>query len=376
MKIIKFLITSLVSIFLLIAVAIGVTTTVIDPNDHKEFITSSFSQATGRNLTLDGDIEFTLFPKLGIQLGNTYVSNAEGFSQDIFAQLDNVIIRADFLSLLRFKFKADTIELHGLQVNLEKNQVGNTNWQDLMTEADPQKPQDQPQQNSSLNFPFGIEVAGIKISDARFTYEDAHGKNTITIDRVNLDSGAIGHPEFAPIKLTSRVAQTSPESVVELSLSGDMRLDLKAAQLQLRALVLDVHADTPDLPEAGVNFTFNTQLDLDYAQETLSLTEMRLANNDMALAGEVSLQSFTHPNVNFSVHADEIDLNKMMVAPSQNSDTDGGDAVELPVEQIRQMMVAGDVSVNTLRTSGLELTDFKTLISIQQGCGTSQRSSV
>jgi AsmA protein len=114
MKIIKILITSLVSLVLIIAVAIGVFTAITDPNDHKEFITSNFNQATGRDLTLAGDIEFTLFPKLGIQLGQTQISNAKGFAQTHFAQLENIIIRADLLSLFMFKLQADTIELHGL----------------------------------------------------------------------------------------------------------------------------------------------------------------------------------------------------------------------------------------------------------------------
>ena len=369
MRIIKFLITSLVSIVLLMAVVIGGVTTLIDPNDHKEFITSSFSQATGRYLTLVGDIEFTLFPKLGIQLGNTYVSNAEGFSQETFAQLDNVIIRADLLSLLMFQLKADTIELHGLQVNLEKNKAGNTNWQDLIATTDLKKPQtkDQLEKNSSSSVPLGIEVAGIKISDARFTYEDALGKNTITVDRVNFDSGAIGRPEFAPINATLRVAQTASQSIVELSLGGKMMLDLKAAQLQLRGLAVDVQAKSPDLPEAGIKLGLNTQLKYDYAHEALSLSDMRLAFNDMVLVGTLSLQSFTQPNIKFSVHADEIDLDEMLVAPSHTDDASSSDVVELPLEHIRQMMVAGDVSVNTLRTSGLELTDLKSLISIQQG---------
>lgn len=369
MKIIKFLITSLVSIVLLIAVALWVVTLVIDPNDHKEFITSSFSQATGRDLTLVGDIEFTLFPQLGIQLGNTTVSNAEGFSQQSFAQLDNVIIRADLLSLLMFQLKADTIELHGLQVNLEKNQAGNTNWQDLIADTSPKKPQSQHQlgDNSSLNTPLGIEVAGIKISDASFTYKDMLSKNTITIDRVNLTSGAIGRPESSPIQVSLRVTQTSPQSVVELKLSSDMRLDLEAAQLQLSDLALDVEAKSPDLPEAGVKLVFDTQLTCDYAQQVLNLSDTRLAINDMVLVGAVSLQSFTQPNINFSVHADLIDLDNIMPAPTQTADASDSDAIELPLEQMRQMMVAGDVSVNTLRTSGLELSDLKALISIQQG---------
>ena len=75
MKLIKFLLTTLVSLFILLSVVITLLITTIDPDDQKALITSSFKQATGRDLNLSGDIHFTFFPKLGLQLGQTQISN-------------------------------------------------------------------------------------------------------------------------------------------------------------------------------------------------------------------------------------------------------------------------------------------------------------
>ena len=168
MKLIKFLLTTLVSLFILLSVVITLLITTIDPDDQKALITSSFKQATGRDLNLSGDIHFTFFPKLGLQLGQTQISNASGFGQEPFAEIDNVVVSADLLSLLSFKLSADTIQLHGLRVNLQKNKQGKTNWQDLLAA-----------QSDSTNSPAksdsklpGIHVAGIKMTDAQVVYQD------------------------------------------------------------------------------------------------------------------------------------------------------------------------------------------------------------
>lgn len=373
MKIIKILITSLVSLVLIIAVAIGVFTAITDPNDHKEFITSNFNQATGRDLTLAGDIEFTLFPKLGIQLGQTQISNAKGFAQTHFAQLENIIIRADLLSLFMFKLQADTIELHGLQVNLEKNQAGVSNWQDLIAES-PQQSQDSHSLNdensnirNSVKVPLGIEVAGIKITDARLVYEDAIKKNTTTIDQINLSTGAIGRSEFSPLEATLRVTQTTPKSQAELSLNSDMMLDLNQMRLQMQDLQLKVHAKTPDLPKPGIKLAFDTHLDIDHRQESLSLSDLRLAINDTAFEGQFSVQSFAKPNIHFSLHSDEIDVDKLVLVPASSNNGSTSDTIQLPVQHLRQMTVQGDLAVNTLHSSGFKVTDLKSVISVKQG---------
>ena len=56
-------------VILLVVGAIVYVTTVIDPNDYKDQIAEAVGEATGRQLSLDGDLELNFFPSLRIAIG-------------------------------------------------------------------------------------------------------------------------------------------------------------------------------------------------------------------------------------------------------------------------------------------------------------------
>ena len=58
-----------VVVLLLVVVAVAVTL-LFDPNDYKDEITAAVQNATGRQLTLDGDLELAVFPTIRIAVGS------------------------------------------------------------------------------------------------------------------------------------------------------------------------------------------------------------------------------------------------------------------------------------------------------------------
>src|SRR5680860_368802 len=91
----KWLIRILIGVVLLVLVfVIGAVVLVatVDPNDYKQRIESAAKQATGRELTLQGNIELSFFPWLGLQLGAASVGTAAGFGDEPFAQVDNCLL--------------------------------------------------------------------------------------------------------------------------------------------------------------------------------------------------------------------------------------------------------------------------------------------
>ncbi|MEC9411537.1 MAG: AsmA family protein, partial [Pseudomonadota bacterium] len=65
----------------------------INPNDYKDEISREVEKATGRNLTLQGDIGLSVFPWIALDLGPLTLSNAEGFKADSFAKVQAAEIR-------------------------------------------------------------------------------------------------------------------------------------------------------------------------------------------------------------------------------------------------------------------------------------------
>src|SRR5690606_42085938 len=83
LKLIGIVIGALVVLVIVIAVGVALF---FDPNDYKDQMTAAVANATGRELTLEGDLELSLFPSLSIAVGPARLGNAEGFGDQPFAR--------------------------------------------------------------------------------------------------------------------------------------------------------------------------------------------------------------------------------------------------------------------------------------------------
>ena len=71
LKILGLAVGAVVLLLVVVAVAVSV---LFDPNDYKDEITAAVQDATGRQLTLDGDLELALFPTIRIAVGSATLS--------------------------------------------------------------------------------------------------------------------------------------------------------------------------------------------------------------------------------------------------------------------------------------------------------------
>ena len=89
--IVKVLGIAVAAVIALLVVVTVVVSLVFDPNDYKDEIAVAVEDATGRELTLEGDLELELFPRLRIAIGAAELSNAEGFGEaEETKETDNV----------------------------------------------------------------------------------------------------------------------------------------------------------------------------------------------------------------------------------------------------------------------------------------------
>ncbi len=123
-----------VLLFVVVVVAVGL---LFDPNDYKDDITAAVQNATGRQLTLDGDLELALFPTIRIAVGAASLSNAPGFGAEPMARIGSASLSLALLPLLARRVEISQARLEGLELNLARNRGGANNWQDLGGSAGP-----------------------------------------------------------------------------------------------------------------------------------------------------------------------------------------------------------------------------------------------
>ena len=111
--------------FLLAAAAVGaVAVLAIDPNRHKGWIASRFEAATGRPLSIDGDVAVSLYPWLGLEVNGVGVGNAKGFGDAPLLYVEHARLRVKLLPLLHGRYEVDVVNVRNAVVHLERDAHG------------------------------------------------------------------------------------------------------------------------------------------------------------------------------------------------------------------------------------------------------------
>ena len=124
LKILSWIVGSIVALLVL---AILILPLVFDPNKYKGDIVQAVKVSTGRDLKIDGNIGWTVFPRIGISIGRVELGNAAGFGTDPFARVESATVRVALLPLFTGRVNVDTILIDGLALNLAKNAAGRSN---------------------------------------------------------------------------------------------------------------------------------------------------------------------------------------------------------------------------------------------------------
>ncbi|HSG66228.1 MAG TPA: AsmA family protein, partial [Gammaproteobacteria bacterium] len=188
LKVLGIAVAALIGLFIVVIVLVGI---LFDPNDYKTEIAAAVEDSTGRTLTLDGDLELQLFPRLRIAVGEASLSNAAGFGDEPFARIGAARLQVGLLPLLLSqRLEIDEVRLAGLTLNLARNAQGTGNWEDMAAaaageEAGELVDDDEPAAPGDVQ-PLALVVQGIAIDDAEVHWSDATTGADWRLDDFNL----------------------------------------------------------------------------------------------------------------------------------------------------------------------------------------------
>ncbi len=100
----------------------------IPTETYKEEIASRVRAATGRDLVIKGDIEFTILPTLGLTVNDVAFSNAPGAASKQMASFKQLVVKLELLPLIGGDIEIDRVVLIEPVINLEVDRQGRPNW--------------------------------------------------------------------------------------------------------------------------------------------------------------------------------------------------------------------------------------------------------
>jgi AsmA protein len=251
---------SILGILVVTVVAVAIFAVIVfvlifDPNDFKEEISEGVRESTGRELVIEGDLEFSLFPWLAIEVGRTQLGNAPGFDDTPFASFESARLSVRVMPLLlRREVVVGTAALDSLRVNLQVRKDGTGNWEDFgeageAREAEPAAPEPETAGPTAT-----IDVASIAVIDAALSYSDASSGDRFELTSLDLTSGRIAAGEAVPLEGGFEFSLDPAGLSGQLDISVVVAFDTAAATVSISDLEIGGRVD--GVAEVPATFRF------------------------------------------------------------------------------------------------------------------------
>ncbi|MFH1869525.1 MAG: AsmA family protein [Pseudomonadota bacterium] len=170
----------------LLAVGVGVLYALFDGVRIKGEISRVVLEQTQRRLDIAGQLKLSVWPDVGIRLGRLSLSEPGG--KEEFLALESARVAVAVMPLLSQQLQVRRIEVDGLRATLVKRKDGTLNIDDL-TGSQADKPK--VGAGATPSAPVQIDIAGIKLANAQFTWRDEKGGSATTLSRLDLDTGRV-----------------------------------------------------------------------------------------------------------------------------------------------------------------------------------------
>ena len=217
MKILKYALFVLGGLIVLAGAAAAYLAATFDPNKYKSQIVRAVKEETQRTLRLEGNIALSFWPSLGASVGK--VSLSERGSDKEFAAVDEAHVSLKLVPLPSKQAVVDTIRVKGLRANFTRAKDNKTNVDDLISPGPA---------SAGAKPAFGLDIAGIEITDATIQYADHAAGSKMVLSKLNLKTGRIAPGVPTSIDLSVQAQSDKPR--VDLATTLKTKLAFQPGQ--------------------------------------------------------------------------------------------------------------------------------------------------
>jgi uncharacterized protein involved in outer membrane biogenesis len=176
-------------IVVLLIVAALVVPFFIDLNTYKALIAEKAKEATGRDLTIDGNISLSLLPTPSVSVEGLKFGNAPGGKAPNMAELESATVKIALMPLFSGKAQVESIILKKPTIVLEKLADGKGNWEftpAAVTSATTPAAPATPGSNTGAGS-YDVVIDSASIEDGTVIYRDLAANTEQKVENVNVD---------------------------------------------------------------------------------------------------------------------------------------------------------------------------------------------
>ncbi len=316
--VLKWLLRIIIVTVLIVIAGIAYITMVLDPNDYKQDIVVQVEKHTGQSLDIKGDLAWSFYPWLGLQLGEMELANPKGFAGDHLLAVKRVGVSLDVLPLLQKQVVVDKVILQGLDLNLVRNKQGQGNWQSLAKKSEKSEQQQQAETDTQTtaseqnDLISALSIGGISVKQARLVWNDLQNSQHYEVKDLNLETGKITFDQFVDISLEVMLEDHQQQQVA-MMLKGQVNIDKSLQKFALNQFDIQLQATAKSLPISPLKTHINTTMAIDLVAQKLNLTQFMLTLQQIQLEASGNIQQFLlNPKFDLNIKANSDNLRQLL----------------------------------------------------------------
>lgn len=313
----KVLILCATSVVLVIGMAIGAFLYLFNPNSLKPLIEAQAYQLTGRQLTIAGDISWTLFPTLGVNVKDATLSNFAPNDKEPFIHLKEAGFTVKLKPLITQKIvETGGINVDGLEIHLKRAQNGKFNWQvprntkksiQMLTLASADNNTTQSTVtvddnaahkklvHSEKKLLKDIAIRNVSVQDAQIFWQDdmLNQRGTFVINSLHTKHVNLNDKPF-PVSIDMDIQGEKPQMTGSLSLMTLVKFNKESKDFALQDSDLKLALKNLQGQKPFTSLSLNSHFNVDTQKQVASFSNIQFGLNDVKMNGKLSAKNIVN----------------------------------------------------------------------------------
>ncbi|AKP74397.1 putative protein involved in outer membrane biogenesis [Piscirickettsia salmonis] len=289
------------------------------PKDKiKALLSEQVLKQTGRNFTIQGQLDLSIIPWVGIEAHDITFSSPKNFNKPLM-HIQSMKFKLNVLPLFKKQIKVDTLTLNGADIYLTQKTNGQNNWtfnaskqasstqteskialtainQDNtpsqnLTNTITQHSHQHSIQSKKLDLPL-FKADNIHIQDSRLSFITPHAN--YHLEHINLKLSHASLQQTFPLALSFQLI--APQYTLHQTLNSQVRVkfpqgQINQTELTLSDLQINSNLKRPNHPDLTLKLQGQAKLNLAKDQLAIDLKQAELANAN--LTGALTIQPLT-----------------------------------------------------------------------------------
>ncbi|CAM3928659.1 AsmA family protein [Bordetella tumulicola] len=368
----KRIVIGLVVLVLVAVVGLAIFLLTFDPNAYKYKLEELVQERYHRTLAIDGEIELSLFPRIGLAVQG--VSLSEANSADPFASIESMRLAVAVWPLLSSNLVVDHVAINGFKVRVARNKSGRLNFEDLVgtgvvttdkpagageTAAGAMAGAARALATGGASAPatMQIDIAGLDLQSGEVQIQDEISGMAVAVTNLTANTGRVTYKQPFDVTLSAHVEGGNPRMDANLTGQGLLMLDPLAQRFS--AQKLDMRMDGNVLGTEAKSLSARGNLAFNGATSSLDVNGLEILFQgdvpDPATPMKNVEASLTVPKLALDPHKLQLQTDKL--ALRAKGSLPGGPfelAADAPALNISPSEATGQALTGRVRLQGLD----------------------